>query len=90
MKISIQKEDGVLQTISPKIQLTEDFSCSQTLWNESPHIELEKEIPLMIEVRTNSDSIEGLDISNFNKPEKLINYENVFAITVTFSEKENN
>lgn len=89
MKISIKKEDGVLQTISPKIQLTEDFSCSQTNWNESPHIELEKEIPLMIEVRTSSNTIEGVDINKFNKPEKLKNYENVFAITVTFSEKEN-
>lgn len=89
MKISIKKEDGVLQTISPKIQLTEDFSCSQTNWNESPNIELEKEIPLMIEVRTSSNTIEGVDINKFNKPEKLKNYENVFAITVTFSEKEN-
>lgn len=90
MKISIQKEDGVLQTISPKIQLTENFSCSQIVWNESPNIELEKEIPLMIEVRTSSNTIEGVDINKFNKPEKLKNYENVFAITVTFSEKENN
>lgn len=89
MEISIKKEDGVLQTISPKIQPTENFSCSQTVWNESPNIELEKEIPLMIEVRTSSNTIEGVDINKFNDPEKLKNYEDVFAITVTFSEKEN-
>ena len=89
MEISIKKEAGVLQTISPKIQPTENFSCSQTVWNESPNIELEKEIPLMIEVRTSSNTIEGVDINKFNDPEKLKNYEDVFAITVTFSEKEN-
>ncbi|AQM60194.1 hypothetical protein [Clostridium baratii] len=89
MKISIKKEAGVLQTISPKIQPTKNFSCSQTVWNESPNIELEKDIPLMIEVRTSSNTIEGVDINKFNDPEKLKNYEDVFAITVTFSEKEN-
>lgn len=89
MEISIKKEAGVLQTISPKIQPTENFSCSQTVWNESPNIELEKDIPLMIEVRTSSNTIEGVDINKFNDPEKLKNYEDVFAITVTFSEKEN-
>ncbi|CUP79748.1 hypothetical protein BH721_02130 [Clostridium baratii] len=89
MEISIKKEAGVLQTISPEIQPTENFSCSQTVWNESPNIELEKEIPLMIEVRTSSNTIEGVDINKFNDPEKLKNYEDVFAITVIFSEKEN-
>ena len=89
MEISIKKEAGVLQTISPEIQPTENFSCSQTGWNESPNIELEKEIPLIIEVRTSSNTIEGVDINKFNDPEKLKNYEDVFAITVIFSEKEN-
>lgn len=89
MEISIKKEAEVLQTISPKIQPTENFSCSQTVWNESPNIELDKEIPLMIEVRTSSNTIEGVDINKFNNPEKLKNYEDVFAITVIFSEKEN-
>ncbi len=89
MEISIKKEAGVLQTIAPEIQPTENFSCSQTVWNESPNIELEKEIPLMIEVRTSSNTIEGVDINKFNDPEKLKNYEDVFAITVIFSEKEN-
>lgn len=88
MEISIKKEAGVLQTISPEIQPTENFSCSQTVWNESPNIELEKEIPLMIEVRTSSNTIEGVDINKFNDPEKLKNYEDVFAITVIFPKKK--
>ncbi|MFR9240071.1 MAG: hypothetical protein ACLVKE_05050 [Clostridium baratii] len=90
MEFSIQKEDGVTETTAPEITSNEKFTSTSITWNESSNIELEKEIPLMVEVRTNSDSIEGIDINNFNEPEKVKNYENVFATTVTFSEKENN
>lgn len=90
MEFSLQKEDGITETTAPEITSNEKFTSSAIAWNESSNIELEKEIPLMVEVRTNSDSIEGIDINNFNEPEKVKNYENVFAATVTFSEKETN
>ncbi|MBS6006178.1 MAG: hypothetical protein KIB43_04400 [Clostridium baratii] len=89
MEFSIQKEDGVTETTAPEITSNKKFTSTSITWNESSNIELEKEIPLMVEVRTNSDTIERIDINNFNEPEKVKNYENVFAITVTFSEKEN-
>lgn len=89
MEFSLQKEDGVTETTAPEITTNEKFASSSISWNESSNIELEKEIPLMVEVRTNSDTIEGIDINNFNEPEKVKKYENVFAATVTFSEKEN-
>lgn len=87
MEFSLQKEDGVTETTAPEITTNEKFASSSIAWNELSNIELEKEIPLMVEVRTNSDTIEGIDINNFNEPEKIKNYENVFAATVTFSEK---
>ncbi|CUP10559.1 putative lipoprotein [Clostridium baratii] len=90
MEFSIQKEDGVTETTAPEITSNKKFTSTSITWNESSNIKLEKEIPLMVEVRTNSDTIEGIDINNFNEPEKVKNYENVFATTVTFSEKENN
>lgn len=90
MEFSLQKEDGVTETTAPEITTNEKFASSSIAWNELSNIELEKEIPLMVEVRTNSDTIEGIDINNFNEPEKIKNYENVFAATVTFSEKETN
>lgn len=90
MEFSIQKEDGVTETTAPEITSNKKFTSTSITWNESSNIELEKEISLMVEVRTNSDTIEGIDINNFNEPEKVKNYENVFATTVTFSEKENN
>lgn len=90
MEFSLQKEDGITETTAPEITSNKKFDSNSIAWNESSDIELEKEIPLMIEVRTNSDSIEGIDINNFNEPGKLKNYENVFSATVTFSEKENN
>lgn len=89
MEFSIQKEDGVTETTASEITSNKKFTSTSITWNESSNIELEKEIPLMVEVRTNSDTIERIDINNFNEPEKVKNYENVFAITVTFSEKEN-
>ena len=58
MEFSLQKEDGITETTAPEITSNKKFDSNSIAWNESSDIELEKEIPLMIEVRTNSDSIE--------------------------------
>lgn len=88
---SIQAEEGMSTlTTNPEIFDNKEYNSKGIIWEENLEIVLEKEIPLMIEVKTNSNSIEGLGSTSFIESERLKGYEYVFAVTITFSEKEMN
>lgn len=88
---SIQAEEGMSTlTTNPEILDNKKYNSKGIIWEENLEIVLEREIPLMIEVKTNSNSIEGLGSTSFIESERLKGYEYVFAVTITFSEKEMN
>lgn len=48
-----------------------------------------KEIPLVIQVYTSKSEVTGLNPDSYYESEKLMEHDNVYAITVLFSESEN-
>ncbi|MHC1747185.1 MAG: hypothetical protein AB9856_02205 [Cellulosilyticaceae bacterium] len=88
--IQSQNTNGsVTQTLLPMDDFTNMSSAMQTL-NKDIKIEYEKEIPLVIQVFTSKEKISPNSVEDFNHPEayQKLGYDHVYAITVTFSQKE--
>lgn len=89
VELSIQGEGGISRiTTNPEEVENKEYTAESIVWEEASDIVLEKEIPLMIQVRTNSKVMEGLNLESFNNTNSLKSYEEVFAVSITFSEHD--
>ena len=97
--ISDQKQDRIAlqdknSSGSVTLNLPEGLNAPGKSWatsylSEAKHIIYEEEIPLKVQFFTMQDSISFYDVSFFNQPEKYAQqYEQVYAITITFSQSE--
>lgn len=91
-RIALQSKNensAVESVIRPTNQYENLSRTTSFLCNETP-IEYEKEIPLVIQILTNKNTVSSYNVDYFFKPEEYekLGYEHVFAITVQFSQKE--
>lgn len=91
LQISIQSGSNGISSIKP--ELTELLNLPMnythaTSWLSESSIEPDKEIPLLIKVYTDSNSIVSYDTASYFKPEHLKGNDLVIAVTVCFSTTE--
>lgn len=91
LQISIESGSNGISTIKP--ELTELLNLPMnythaTSWLSESSIEPDKEIPLLIKVYTDSNSIVSYDTASYFKPEHLKGNDLVIAVTVCFSTTE--
>lgn len=67
----------------------EDMLGVTTTLAQSEEIITEEEIPLVIQVYTSKSEVTGLNPDSYFEPQKLMEHDHVYAITVLFSENEN-
>lgn len=67
----------------------ESMSCTTSRLSEKTPIVYGKEIPLAIQILTSKNEVHSYVVEYFEKPEEYekLDYEHVYAITITFSEK---
>ena len=91
LQISIESGSNGISTIKP--ELTELLNLPMnythaTPWLSESSIEPDKEIPLLIKVYTDSNSIVSYDTASYFKPKHLKGNDLVIAVTVCFSTTE--
>lgn len=88
LQISIESGSTGISTIKPELNelLNQTINyMHSTSWLSESSIEPDKEIPLLLKVYTDSNSIVGYDTASYFKPEHLKDNDLVIAVTVCFS-----
>lgn len=92
LTIAIQVENGTKSTRHniPETIDSDGMSTVSSFFTGSTEISYEKEIPIAIQIITSKDEVSSYDVEYFSHPEeyKKFGYEHVYAVTVTFSQKE--
>lgn len=92
LRVAIQSEHSNGAT-SYEREIDEEFSSSGYATSILPNkakINYEEEIPLVIQISTSKNEITTYGVEYFNNPEQYekLDYENVYAITVIFSQNK--
>lgn len=90
-RIALQDENsnGAVTLNLPEGLNAAGMSCATSYLSKAQSIIYEEEIPLKIQIFTMQDSVSSYDVSFFNHPEKYAQqYEQVYAITIAFSQSE--
>lgn len=88
LQISLESGSKGISTMKMSItDLLNKFKNSSqgTSWLSESSIELDKEIPLLVKVYTDSNSIMSYDTTSYFNPEELEGNDLVIAVTVCFS-----
>lgn len=91
LRIAIQSEteSGSTAFSTKEKVVIEGMSRTTSMLEDLTEVVYEEEIPLAIQICTTQDAIYSYDMDYFHTPEKYAeyNYEEVYAITVRFSQK---
>lgn len=84
-----EKHNGADQYETELQEKEKSFSRATTSLRNKIFVEYEKEIPLVIQVFTSKNEIRTLALDDFYTPERYVeeDYDYVYAIAVTFSQK---
>lgn len=89
-RIALQGESGssAITYHLPDDLDTAGMTSAAAYLSEAQTIVYEQETPLQIQIFTTQNSISSYDVSTFSEPERYAqyNYEQVYAITITFSQ----
>lgn len=91
LRISLQSENssGSTQYTTEPEEHLENMKRVTSMLNNMTELSYEQEIPLVIQILTDKDTIRSYDVDYFFKPEEYEKqeYEHVYAVTVRFSQK---
>ena len=91
LRISLQSENssGSTQYTTEPEEHLENMKRATSMFNNMTELSYEQEIPLVIQILTDKDTIRSYDVDYFFKPEEYEKqeYEHVYAVTVRFSQK---
>lgn len=84
------QENGISSSWGKNSEINIDASTSirSTSWFDGADIIYEEEIPLAIQIFTNSDVVTNYSTDGFYHTEKLEGHDKVIAITITFSQDQ--
>ncbi|MDE6839801.1 MAG: hypothetical protein K2P49_02945 [Oscillospiraceae bacterium] len=91
VRVSFQSENsggGATFTMETEDDVS-SMACATSMLTNAAEIAFDQEVPLVVQIVTSKNQINSYDVSYFGMPREYAKheYEHVYAITVTFSEK---